>query len=238
MIEQILPPGVAYGEAFADPPGAELFPEEAAIVARAVEKRRREFTTGRDCARTALRGLGFGPVPILAGERGAPQWPPGVVGTITHCRGYRAALAARQAEFLTVGLDAEPNDDLPGGVLDAVSRPAERERIGVLRETAPGVCWDRLLFCAKEAVYKAWFPLTRRWLGFKEADITFDAGGGTFDARLGTFDARLVTLDARLVTPATAGERPLTGFSGRWLARDGLIVVTIAVPRAPGSDAG
>jgi 4'-phosphopantetheinyl transferase EntD len=235
MIERILPPGVAYGEAFADPPDAELFPAEAAIVARAVEKRRREFTTGRHCARTALRGLGIGPVPILAGERGAPQWPPGVVGTITHCSGYRAAMAARESEFLTVGLDAEPDGDLPGGVLDAVSLPGERERIGALWESAPGVCWDRLLFCAKEAVYKAWFPLTRRWLGFKEADITFDAGRGTFDARLGTFDDRLGTFDERMGAPATVNGQPLTGFSGRWLARDGLIVAAIAVPR-PGGD--
>ena len=34
--------------------------------------------------------------------------------------------------------------------------------------------WDRILFCAKEATYKAWFPLTRRWLGFEDAHIIFD----------------------------------------------------------------
>lgn len=35
-----------------------------------------------------------------------------------------------------------------------------------------GVCWDRVLFCAKETVYKAWFPLTHCWLGFQEASVT------------------------------------------------------------------
>jgi 4'-phosphopantetheinyl transferase EntD len=219
MIEEILPAGVSYGEAFTDPPGTDLFPAEAAIVARAVEKRRREFATGRSCARTALRGLGVGPVPILAGERGAPQWPSGIVGTITHCSGYRAAVAARQTEFRTVGLDAEPNDDLPDGVLRAVSLPAERDRIAGLLEAAPGVCWDRLLFCAKEAVYKAWYPLTRSWLGFEDADITFDAADGTFEARL--------------VAPATVDGEPLTGFSGRWLSDRGLILAAIVVPAPP-----
>ena len=77
----------------------------------------------------------------------------------------------------------------------------------------PGVCWDRLLFTAKEAVYKAWFPLTRRWLGFEEAEITIDAAGGTFGARL--------------LVPVPAGGGPLTGLTGRWLARDGLILTAV-----------
>ena len=43
--------------------------------------------------------------------------------------------------------------------------------------------WDRLLFCAKEAVFKAWWPLARRPLGFDAAAVTLDAGG-RFEARL------------------------------------------------------
>ena len=222
MIGEILPPGVSGAEAFTDPPGAVLFPAEAAIVARAVAKRRREFATGRDCARSALGRLGVPPVPILAGERGAPQWPAGIVGSITHCAGYRAAAVAWARDAVTVGLDAEPNDRLPHGVLDLISLASERARLPGLVTAAPGVCWDRLLFSAKEAVYKAWFPLTRRWLGFEEADITIDATGGTFGARL-------------LVPVPVTGGGPLTGFTGRWLARDGLIVtaVTACTPGRP-----
>ncbi len=43
----------------------------------------------------------------------------------------------------------------------------------------PGPSWDRLLFSAKESVYKAWFPLTGRWLGFEEAAITINPADGT-----------------------------------------------------------
>jgi enterobactin synthetase component D / holo-[acyl-carrier protein] synthase len=214
VIEEILPAGVASAEAFGDLPGLVLFPEEEALVARAVDKRRREFTTARACARTALAALGVAPAPILPGERGAPQWPPGIVGSITHCAGYRAAAAARARDVLTIALDAEPDEVLPGGVLEAVSLPGERERLHDLRAAVPGTCWDRLLFCAKEATYKAWFPLARRWLGFEDADITISAADGTFEARL-------------LVPAPAVGGAQMAGFTGRWLARDGLLLTAI-----------
>jgi 4'-phosphopantetheinyl transferase EntD len=65
-------------------------------------------------------------------------------------------------------------------------------------------------------VYKAWFPLTRRWLGFEDVDLAIDPGG--------TFAARLLT-DA-----GSADGFPLTGFAGRWLASRGLILTAVAVP--------
>ena len=217
MIEKILPAGVAYAEAFTDPPDIALFPEEEALLARAVDKRRREFGTARGCARRALADLGVAPAPILRGERGAPLWPPGIVGSITHCAGYRAAAVAHARDMMTIGLDAEPDEPLPDRVIDVVSLPGERALLRDLADAAPGTCWDRLLFCAKEAVYKAWFPLTGRWLGFEDADITINAADGTFEARL-------------LIPAPTVGGSPLRGFSGSWLAGDGLILTTIAPP--------
>jgi len=221
VIADILPDAVASAEAFGDPPEAALFPAEEALIARAVRKRRAEFATGRLCARNALGALGLEPAPILPGQNGAPQWPSGVVGSITHCAGYRAAAVARAREVVTIGLDAEPAQPLPGGVLGLVTRPDERDRLCELARDAPGVCWDRLLFSAKESVYKAWFPLARRWLGFDDADITIDAANGTFQARLLT------------APPAPAGVPPAgvppAGFSGRWMARDGLLLTAITV---------
>ena len=130
MIESILLPGVAAEEAFTDPPGVTLFPEEEAAVARAVDKRRREFATVRSCARAALARIGVPAVPIVPGRRGAPQWPAGVVGSMTHCAGYRACALARAKDVVTIGLDAEPHEKLPAGVLGAVSCEEERERLG------------------------------------------------------------------------------------------------------------
>jgi 4'-phosphopantetheinyl transferase EntD len=217
VIEAILPEVVSSAEAFADPPDAVLLGAETAIVANAVDKRRQEFTTGRGCARRALGKLGFPPVPILAGERGAPQWPAGVVGSITHCAGYRAAAVARSHDLLTLGLDAEPDGALPDGVLAAIASAGERARLRDLAVAEPGICWDRLLFSAKESVYKAWFPLTRRRLDFDEAEVVIEPTAGTFDARL------------RVRAPIVRG-RELAAFTGRWMAGNGLLLTTVALP--------
>jgi 4'-phosphopantetheinyl transferase EntD len=215
VIEKLLPAGVAAVEAFDDSLDGPLFPEEEALIARAVDKRRREFTTARVCARQALAELGLPPVPILPGDRGAPRWPYGVVGSVTHCDGYRAAAVARETEVVTIGIDAEPHLPLPEGVMEAVSVAAERRRDEMLRRISPRVHWDRLLFSAKESVYKAWFPLMRCWLGFEDADITLGLDG--------TFAARL------LGRPASSAGRPLTGFAGRWQVADGFMVTAITV---------
>jgi 4'-phosphopantetheinyl transferase EntD len=217
VIACLLPPEVAVEEAFGDPPHVMLFPEEKAVIAKAVGKRRREFATARACARAALAKLGLSAVPIVPGPRGAPQWPPGVVGSITHCAGYRACAVARDRDVVTIGLDAEPHDTLPDGVLGAVASDAERSVLRTLAAAAPGVHWDRMLFSAKESAYKAWFPLTHRWLGFEDAHVTIDPADGTFTVRL-------------LVDGPAVNGAVLTGFRGRWLVSDGLIVTTIVVP--------
>jgi 4'-phosphopantetheinyl transferase EntD len=217
VIEEIVPKSAASAESFGGSLGTGLFPEEALLVARATEKRRQEFTTGRECARGALAALGVAAAPILRGYRGAPQWPDGVVGSITHCAGYCAAAVARGQDLVAIGLDAEPNAPLPGGVLELVSLPAERARLRELAVASPAMGWDRLLFCAKEAVYKAWFPLTGKWLGFADADITIDAGERAFTAVL------------QVPAPVVNGA-PLTSFTGSWLAKEDLLLAAIAVP--------
>jgi 4'-phosphopantetheinyl transferase EntD len=217
VIEEILPPEVAAAEAFDDAAPAVLFPAEEAAIARAVPKRRSEFATGRACARAALAKLGLPPSPIVPGPRGAPQWPAGVVGSITHCAGYRASAVAHLTDVAGIGLDAEPNAPLPDGVLERIAVAQERAWLPELAAAVPGVSWDRLLFCAKESVYKAWFPLTRRWLGFEQAVITVGPQAGAFTAEL--------------LEPAEALDgRRLAGFAGRWLARDGLVLTAITVP--------
>ncbi|BCL17275.1 4'-phosphopantetheinyl transferase family protein [Micromonospora sagamiensis] len=216
MIERILPPAVVVVESFTDPTDLTLHPDEEPLVANAVEKRRREFTTVRDCARRAMARLGIPPAPVLSGARGVPIWPTGVVGSMTHCDGYRGAALAPAASVASVGVDAEPHAALPDGVLDAIALPAERTRTAALRATDPTVCWDRLLFSAKESVYKAWFPLTGRWLDFSEADIVVDPDG--------TFAARL------LVPGPVLGGTQVTTFPGRFLVDDGLILTAVTLP--------
>ncbi|WP_344669252.1 4'-phosphopantetheinyl transferase family protein [Catenulispora yoronensis] len=196
---------------------AELLAGELEHIARAVPSRRAEFVSGRTCARLALARLGLGPRPILAGARGEPKWPRGIVGSITHCAGYRGAVVARSAQIASVGIDAEPNAALPEGVLDAISLPAEQAWIERLSTTHQGVSWDRLLFSAKEAVYKAWYPLTLRWLDFVDAAVTVEPERGRFTAKL------------RTGGPVVGG-REVSEFSGRWVVRENLILAAVTVP--------
>jgi 4'-phosphopantetheinyl transferase EntD len=168
VIGSLLPAAVRVVESFGELPGATLFPEEEELVARAVPKRVAEVTTVRACARRALGELGLPPVPILSGPSREPLWPAGVVGSLTHCAGYRAAAVARASELASFGIDAEPHGELPEGVLERVALASEQAALPGL---PPGVHWDRLLFSAKESVYKAWFPLAGRWLGFEDARL-------------------------------------------------------------------
>ncbi|MBO1416596.1 4'-phosphopantetheinyl transferase, partial [Streptomyces sp. FH025] len=143
MIRDLLPDVVVTEVAYDDPPEARLEPAEAAVVAEAVDKRRREFTTVRHCARAALARLGVPYRPLVPGLRGAPSWPDGVIGSLTHCDGFRAAAVSRAGDLASVGIDAEPALPLPEGVLEAIALPVERQRLAELAATHPGTPWDR-----------------------------------------------------------------------------------------------
>jgi hypothetical protein len=221
LLRAVLPDiaGLVYAELYDDPPDLQPLPDEEPLIARSVQARRTEFVTVRHCARLALSRLGVPPVPILKGEKGEPRWPRGVVGSLTHTRGYRGAAVGRSATVRSVGIDAEPHDVLPAGVLTAISLPDERHHIAAL---PAGLHWDRILFCAKEATYKAWYPLTGRWLGFEDAHITFEADAGT-DGTAGRFVSRI------LIDPAARHGPPLTELSGRWAVSGGLALTAIVL---------
>ncbi|ANW21644.1 4'-phosphopantetheinyl transferase superfamily protein [Streptomyces clavuligerus] len=248
MIESLLPPEAVWAEHFGPDPSARLLPEEEPHVAQAVARRREEFTTVRACARRAFAALGLPPGPVLPGVRNAPRWPAGVVGSMTHCDGYRAAVLARATDLAAIGIDAEPDLPLPDGVLEAISLPGERARLGLGGPAAPRphggrtVCRDRLLFSAKEAVYKSWYPLLGTELDFHEADISFHGGpdgteraGGTerADSTVRTEGTGGVsgTFTARILRPEREpGGRLVEEFTGRWLSERGILVTAIGVP--------
>jgi 4'-phosphopantetheinyl transferase EntD len=214
MIETLVPRSV-FAERFSDVPESTMFSLEAAAVANAVAERRREFGTVRDCARKALLQLGVPAVAILPDADGAPLWPAGVVGSMTHCTGYRAAAVARSDELCSVGIDAEPHAAVSKEALDLILRDEERAHLLALEDTHPSLHWGRILFCAKEAVYKAWFPLTRRWLDFDDVSATVHPDG-TFRARLRVRDPRMASADRN-------------GLAGRWVVDRGLIAAATSV---------
>jgi 4'-phosphopantetheinyl transferase EntD len=220
LLSTIVPPGIATAEIFGDTQVPSLFPVEAAIVAKAVDKRRHEFNAGRAVARQALGKLGQSAVPIVSGRHREPIWPIGFVGSITHCDGYCAAAVAKSDRFVSIGIDAERHEPLPDSVVSLI---ASKDELGwINRQTNEDVYWDRLLFSAKESVYKTWFPLTRRWLDFADAHVEFDKRGKTFFAAL---------LEGRLNDAGLS----VKGFEGRYLVQTDLVLTAVTVAR-PDSD--
>jgi 4'-phosphopantetheinyl transferase EntD len=195
---------------------ARLLPAEEHLIAKSVESRRREVTYARSCARRALAELGRPPVAIPRGPKGEPGWPAGVVGSLTHTKGYYAAAVAEAAAVRSLGIDAEQHDVLPDGVLAHIAFGPEPDMVAAL---GSGLHYDRILFSAKESVYKTWFPLTGRWLGFEDAELALDPDG--------TFTARILIDGA-----TTDGGPPLTALSGRYAVRDGFVLTAITLPPA------
>jgi len=131
----------------------EIHPEEQIHVAQAGQVRRRDFALGRFCARAALTPLGFGQAVIPKAEAGAPVWPHGVLGSITHTKAYAAALAGRSQDFRFIGMDAERVGGIGQELWPRLFSGAEREQLSPAKDKSLKAT---LLFSAKEACYKAW----------------------------------------------------------------------------------
>ena len=213
MIETLLPLSARCVESLSDRP-VFLYPAEREKILCAVQSRQAEYATVRGCAREAMGQLGIPATALVPGEAGAPVWPTGVVGSMTHCEGFRAAAVALDRDLVTLGIDAEPEGELPAGVLSNIASDSERNRLRRLAGVTGSA--DRILFSAKESIYKAWYPLTHRFLNFHEADVTIHPGG--------TFEVKIM-----LDKPADSAHWP-TRFTGRWLVAGGLILTAVYVP--------
>lgn len=182
--DALLPSCVSTSHRLNDDGVEDILPPEQAAVAGVVQARRDEFRTGRHCAREALTQLGLPNTAIPAGPHREPLWPPAIVGSITHCDGCRAAAVAHHSELRALGIDVETHEPLPPGVLTEVALPDEQSEVRDLLERLPMIRWDRVLFSMKESIYKTWFPLHLRWLGFTDCRVRIDPRRGTFSAKV------------------------------------------------------
>ena len=141
-----------------------LPPEEAALVAGAVEARRNEFAAGRVCARRALASLGRRAEPLPMGRLREPIWPTGYSGSITHDGGFAAALAYRSpAGRVWLSIDLVDAADCARfiEVEDTIRHPAEP-----VRHARDGHAIARLL-SAKEAAIKIVSPAIGDFVDFQ-----------------------------------------------------------------------
>jgi 4'-phosphopantetheinyl transferase EntD len=131
-----------------------LHASEEKLVAEASDKRRRDFALGRACAHDALAALRHEDAAIGMAENGAPLWPSGVLGSITHTTGYAAAVVADARHFSGIGLDAERVGGVTENLWPRLFDTAERDHLSAL-DAANRPVMATLFFSAKEACYKA-----------------------------------------------------------------------------------
>ena len=206
-IRTLFPESVVVEDAVPSATTGSLFPEEEVVIARAIEKRRREFTAGRVCVRRAFAKLGLPEIAVPNDERRAPIWPDAVVGSISHTGDYCAVVVARRDAVRAVGLDVEKDEGVAERLWERICTEEELSFVRAEDEDARG-WWVRLLFSAKESFYKCQYLLTEKYLGFHDVTVALDPAARRFEVTL--------RVDAGAIP---RGET----LGGRWIVTEGVI---------------
>jgi 4'-phosphopantetheinyl transferase EntD len=194
-IDTLALPGVAVGHRLISP-GDEhaLLKEEIPALAASVVKVRRASGAARIVARQLLTQLGYANCALPKGPAGAPVWPAGIVGSLAHDSRVAVAAVGMRADVGALGIDVEPAECLPSELLDLVVTPQERLNLG------DDVYRGRLLFVAKEAVYKAIHPLDQTFLEHHDVEVNLSErkavvrGGRVVELRFSISAHHLVAL--------------------------------------------
>ena len=163
-----------------------------------------------------MTALGLPATPVPAAPNRAPVWPTGLIGTITHTRGYCAAAVARRTDLRAVGHGRRAAPGTRTGVRRMILRPEEADRLARL---PAGVSWPVVVFSAKETVYKVWHPVVGSWLDFLDATVELDPDTGVFTARI----------DPARVAAATVADPPSV-VTGRFVIEDDLVRTAAVLP--------
>ncbi len=201
LLTTLLPADCAvHAETGQPPAAAALLPEELEGTKQMVPGRLQEFMLGRYCARQAMLKLNEAAQPIPRGADRAPQWPAGLVGSITHTGAYAAAAVAREDSLAGIGIDIETTGPLEAGSAALICRPDENPT---------DLEQAKLLFGIKESIYKAIYPTVGKFVDFQEMEVCLNESAGSFTAipHIRDFDA------ARLA-----------GLQGKYLLTDELLL--------------
>jgi len=186
---------------------ASLFDAERASIDGATAGRQREFATGRWLARRAMAALDLPGAAVHKNHDRSPGWPEGCLGAISHDREHALALVARAGVVRGLGLDLEDAARITPELHRKLFTAGEQARLRELDPRAPG-----LLFAAKEAAYKAVYPLVGDFIGFPEGETELDWSGGRFRVRYRGTKAANRIMDAGEGWFGLRGQRVLALF--------------------------
>lgn len=149
-----------------------LLEEELAAFERSIPGVRRQSGAARRVARDILGVMGFAAAPLPRTSHGPPKWPLGVVGSLSHDDTIAVAAVARAETYGAIGVDVEPAAPLPADLVALVATPSERRRY------TASILESRVLFAAKEAIYKTQFSSERVFLDFQDIEVDLDMRRG------------------------------------------------------------
>lgn len=180
LSRRLFPPGVVLAVCREAEPGALPGPERELCKTMAAGPARL-FAMGRMAARSTLETLGAAPRPLLRGGHGEPLWPEGYLGSISHTRGLGLAAAVQATVAKAIGIDVELSERRPNpDILKRIATSAEQNWID--RSGIDPSLGALQLLSAKEAVYKAFYPLTGVALNFM--DVSLERKGDSYIAAL------------------------------------------------------
>lgn len=194
--------------------------EEAAIVT-ALEKRQREYRAGRHCAAAALAQLGIENFPLLNDQQRAPKWPENIVGSLTHCENFCCAVATNDPQISSLGIDAEPLKPLPEETTPLICNKTELSQL--LASNLKEAYWATVIFSAKEAFYKAYYPIRRQYLDFLQARVEIHLD------RSDTKEYPHGEFVIQLLTPSHPDLYNQSSFTGRFVITPTHIVTAITL---------
>lgn len=170
----IAPSGVRIGcRVILDGDESHLLPEEAHSIPARQPAMRRASGAARWIAHRLLAQLGVSDFALLRTPSGAAAWPEGITGSLAHDDDMAVAAVAPVGHIRSLGIDIEPAQPLPDDIFALVATPADR------MDAADRHLAGRILFAAKEAVYKAVYPLDREVLGYEDISVDLNAGHAT-----------------------------------------------------------
>jgi 4'-phosphopantetheinyl transferase EntD len=217
IIRSILQPDVAVAAGPVLSNQGFLFAQEYEAIRDALPVRRQEFIAGRSYARSALRQIGGTEQSIPRADDRSPIWPLGYVGSISHTHHHCGAIVAESKLYLTLGLDIESDDPLEPELYSLIGSDRERRTLSFPLKTEVGpVDRAKLVFSAKESVFKACNPVTKVWLDFQEVEVELDGEERMFRATLVSGGQLLPCTDALV---------------GQWAVLENHIVTALCVRR-------
>lgn len=181
MLDQLFPGDVYFQVAEPWMWETPVVAEEEALVAQAVDKRKREFRAGRNAARALFQRNDIQHPALLKGVQREPAWPAGWVGSISHTQGLCMVAIASARHYASIGLDAEQATPLNPEITELICSKDETAQLRDLRQRiGAGFALEKLIFSAKESIHKTYFPLNQHTLDFLDAHIELDWDSRSF----------------------------------------------------------